>query len=154
MKPTIDEESPPWSLPATGNQTISSASLLGSTIVLYFYPRDSTPGCTSEAHDFRDSRQAFDACNAVILGVSQDNLKSHEKFKLKQELNFELLSDEQGKVCQRFDVIKLKKMYGREFEGIERSTFIIDKKGILRHEWRKVKVKGHVAEVLAAVTDL
>ncbi len=154
MPPVVSTESPHWSLPATGGQTIASTGLLGSNVILYFYPRDSTPGCTSEAHDFRDSKDQFDACNAIILGVSRDTIKSHEKFKAKQELNFDLLSDEHGKVCQAFDVIKLKKMYGREFEGIERSTFLIDEKGVLRQQWRKVKVKGHVADVLAAVTEI
>ena len=122
--------------------------------MLYFYPRDATPGCTTESQNFRDASKAFTQENTIILGVSQDSIKSHEKFKAKESMPFDLLSDEAGELCKQYDVIKLKKMYGKEFEGIERSTFLIDEKGVLRQEWRKVKVPGHVDEVLAAVKAL
>jgi peroxiredoxin Q/BCP len=150
----LNKPAPAFNLPATGEQTISLASLKGSKVVLYFYPRDATPGCTTESQDFRDACEAFAAAGTVILGLSQDSVASHEKFKAKQSMPFELLSDEDGTVCKAYDVIKLKNMYGKQFEGIERSTFLIDAKGILRQEWRKVKVPGHVDEVLAAAQAL
>lgn len=152
--PELNEPAPAFDLPATGDQQISLSSLKGSKVVLYFYPRDATPGCTTESQNFRDSIDAFTQAGAVILGISQDSVASHEKFKAKQAMPFELLSDEEGSVCQAYDVIKLKKMYGKEFEGIERSTFLIDEKAVLRQAWRKVKVPGHVDEVLAAVQAL
>ena len=136
--------------PATGGKDISLKDLAGKNVVLYFYPKDNTPGCTTEAQDFRDAKGRFTRQNTVILGVSRDSIKSHENFKAKQKLNFDLLSDEDESLCKQFDVIKLKKNYGREYMGIERSTFLIDDKGILRQEWRGVKVKGHVEEVLEA----
>lgn len=145
---------PAWQAAASGDQKIKSKDLIGQNVVLYFYPRDNTPGCTTEANDFRDNIKQFNKLNAIVLGVSKDSIKSHDKFRDKQLLPFELLSDEDEKLCQLFDVIKLKKMYGKEFEGIERSTFVIDSKGVLRNEWRKVKVKGHVEEVLVAVAEL
>ena len=150
----IGAKVPAWKLEATGEKIIQSKDLLGQNIVLYFYPRDNTPGCTTEAQDFRDLHKQFDKHNTVILGVSMDSLKSHDKFREKQALSFDLLSDPEATVCNLFDVIKLKKMYGKEFEGIERSTFLIDTKGVLRQEWRKVKVKGHVEEVLESVKAL
>ena len=140
-----------FKLPATGEQTISLSSLKGKNIVLYFYPRDSTPGCTTEGQDFRDSISKFKRQNCVILGVSRDTIASHEKFKEKQKFPFDLLSDSEEELCNLFNVIKLKNMYGKKHLGIERSTFIINDKGVLKQEWRKVKVKGHVDEVLAAV---
>ena len=149
--PDLNKPAPSFDLPATGDQNISLASLKGSKVVLYFYPRDATPGCTTESQNFRDTIESFNAAGAVILGVSQDTVASHEKFKAKQSMPFELLSDEEGGVCRSYDVIKLKKMYGKEFEGIERSTFLIDEAGVLRQQWRKVKVPGHVDEVLEAV---
>lgn len=152
--PELNKAAPAFNLPATGEQQISLASLKGSKVVLYFYPRDATPGCTTESQNFRDSIDAFTAAGAIVLGISQDSVLSHEKFKAKQAMPFELLSDEDGTACQAYDVIKLKKMYGKEFEGIERSTFIIDEKGVLRKAWLKVKVPGHVDEVLAAVQGL
>ncbi|MEE9321022.1 MAG: peroxiredoxin [Granulosicoccus sp.] len=156
--PEIGKASPPFTLPATGaeppGQTISLSSLKGSKVVLYFYPRDATPGCTSESQNFRDAHTGFLQAGAIVLGLSQDTLASHEKFKAKESMPFDLLSDEDGSVCRAFDVIRLKKMYGKEFEGIERSTFLIDAKGVLRQAWRKVKVPGHVDEVLAAVQAL
>ncbi len=154
MTTAIGKPAPAFDLPATGDQQINLSDLKGQKVVLYFYPRDATPGCTTESQDFRDASKAFSKANTVILGVSQDTIASHEKFKAKQSMPFELLSDESGEMCKQYDVIKLKKMYGKEFEGIERSTFLIDEKGKLRQEWRKVKVPGHVDEVLAAVTNL
>ena len=152
--PQVNKAAPAFSLPATSEQTISLAQLEGSHVVLYFYPRDATPGCTTESQDFRDAFEKFSNAGAVILGVSQDSIASHEKFKAKHEMPFELLADESGETCRAYDVIKLKKMYGKEFDGIERSTFLIDKSGVLRAEWRKVKVPGHVDDVLSAVQNL
>ena len=143
-----------FSLPATSNKTISLSSLKGKNLVLYFYPKDSTPGCTTEGQNFRDLYSEFQQANTEILGVSRDSLKRHENFKAKQEFPFELLSDEDENLCQQFDVIKLKKLYGREYLGIDRSTFLIDANGKLIREWRKVKVKGHAEEVLAAAQAL
>ena len=150
----IGKAAPAFHLPATGDKKIRLSSLKGSKVVLYFYPRDATPGCTTESQNFRDAYKAFAKANTVILGISQDPMKSHEKFHEKQTLNFDLLSDESGDVCTKYEVLKMKKMYGKEFEGIERSTFLIDEKGVLRAEWRKVKVPGHVDEVLAAAKAL
>lgn len=150
----LDKPIPRFSAPATGGQTVESSALKGRHVVLYFYPKDSTPGCTTEGGDFRDHYDAFQHADCEIFGVSKDSLKSHENFKNKQAFPFELISDEDETLCRIFDVIKLKKMYGREFEGIERSTFLIDAKGVLRQEWRKVKVKGHVEAVLEAVQGL
>ncbi|MFK8081207.1 MAG: peroxiredoxin [Granulosicoccus sp.] len=152
--PQLNKAAPEFDLPATSDQTISLASLKGSKVVLYFYPRDATPGCTTESQNFRDAIEHFTQAGAVVLGISQDSVASHEKFKAKQAMPFELLSDESGEICNAYDVIRLKKMYGKEFEGIERSTFLIDEKGVLRSEWRKVKVPGHVDEVLTAVQAL
>lgn len=152
--PELNKPAPDFDLPATSDQNISLSSLKGSKVVLFFYPRDATPGCTTESQNFRDTIEEFTQSNAIILGISQDSIKSHEKFKAKQEMPFELLSDESGEICQAFDVIKLKKMYGKEFEGIERSTFVMDENGVLRAQWRKVKVPGHVEEVLAVVRQL
>src|SRR3990172_3193824 len=145
---------PNFKLPATGGKDIKFSDLKGKNVVLYFYPKDSTPGCTLEGQNFRDSHAAFAALNTVILGVSRDSVKSHESFKEKQMFNFDLLSDEGEELCKLFDVIKLKNMYGKEVLGVERSTFLIDKKGVLREEWRKVKVDGHVEQVLEAVKTL
>jgi len=125
----------------------------GQNIVIYFYPKDSTPGCTKEGEDFRDSFESFKKNNAVIMGVSRDSVSSHEKFSNKYNFPFKLISDEDEKVCKLFDVIKEKNMYGRKYMGIERSTFLIDQKGILVNEWRKVRVKGHVEEVLEALIN-
>lgn len=152
--PEIDKAAPSFNLPATGEQTIRLEDLAGKHVVLFFYPRDATPGCTTESQNFRDSIADFGMANAVVLGISQDSVESHEKFKAKQEMPFELLSDEDGTTCKAYDVIKLKKMYGKEFLGIERSTFLIDASGTLRKSWLKVKVPGHVDEVLSAVQAL
>jgi peroxiredoxin Q/BCP len=145
---------PALKLPATGDQTIDLKSLRGKNIVIYFYPKDSTPGCTTEGQDFAASNAKFKRQNTLILGVSRDSIASHEKFKAKYKFPFELLSDADEKACKIFDVIKEKNMYGRKVMGIERSTFLINDKGKLVQEWRKVKVKGHVDEVLQAVKDL
>ena len=143
-----------FTAPATGGQSISLPAFRGKRLVLYFYPKDSTPGCTIEGRDFRDHMKKFKALNTVIFGVSRDSLKSHENFREKECFPFELLSDTDEKLCKMFDVIKEKNMYGKKVMGIERSTFLIDENGILRNEWRKVKVEGHVAEVLDTVRKL
>ena len=153
-KVTIGKKVPEFKIQATGEQIISLSGLKGKNIVLYFYPKDSTPGCTLEGQNFRDYMGKFRKCNTVILGVSRDSIKSHENFKDKQCFPFELLSDSDEKLCRMFDVIKEKNMYGKKVMGIERSTFLIDIKGVLRAEWRKVKVDGHVDEVLSAVKNL
>jgi len=145
---------PPLKLPATGDQTIDLKSLRGKNIVLYFYPRDSTPGCTSEGQDFAANHAKFKRLNTVVLGISRDSVASHEKFRAKYNFPFDLLSDSDEKACGIFDVIKEKNMYGRKVMGIERSTFLIDAKGKLRREWRKVRVKDHVDDVLSAVREL
>lgn len=151
----LNQPVPDFTLPATGEQDISLSDFRGrKNVVIYFYPKDSTPGCTTEGGDFRDHHDAFEKADTVIFGVSRDGIKSHENFKAKQSFPFELLSDKEETVCKLFDVIKLKKMYGKESLGVERSTFLIDKEGVLRQEWRKVKVKGHVEEVLEAAQGL
>jgi len=143
-----------FKLPATGEQTISLSSFKGKNIILYFYPKDNTPGCTKEGQDFRDSIAKFKRQNCTILGVSRDTIRTHENFKTKHKFPFDLLSDTEEELCKLFDVIKLKNMYGKKHLGIERSTFLINDKGVLKQEWRKVKVKSHVDEVLTAVTML
>lgn len=135
---------------ATGDQKIKLTDFKGMNLVIYFYPKDNTPGCTQEGQDFRDNYAKFKRAKTAILGVSRDSVKVHTNFKAKHKFQFELLSDADEKLCQQFDVIKLKKLYGKEYMGIERSTFLIDSKGVLVEEWRKVKVKGHAEEVLAA----
>jgi len=153
--PVIGKAAPDLEIEATRNKTIKLSDYRGEkNVVLYFYPKDSTPGCTTEGQDFRDNYRKFTSRKTVILGVSRDSLKSHENFRTKQEFPFDLLSDPDEVLCKLFDVIKMKNMYGKKVLGIERSTFLIDKDGILRNEWRKVKVKGHVEEVLEAVKNL
>src|SRR5690606_33281088 len=139
---------------ATGGKTWKLADAAGEKLVIYFYPKDMTTGCTRESQDFRDLHTAFRRARVRVVGVSRDSLASHEKFKAKERLPFELLSDEDGKLCRLFDVIREKSLYGRKFMGIERSTFLIDAEGILRREWRKVKVNGHAEEVLEAAKSL
>lgn len=151
---SVGKAVPNFTLPATGDKTISLKELKGQNVVLYFYPKDSTPGCTTEGQDFRDNLAKFKRQNTVILGVSRDSIKSHENFRDKQNFRFDLLSDADETLCQLFDVIKMKNMYGKKVRGIERSTFLIDDKGKLRQEWRKVKVAGHVEEVLTAIKAL
>jgi peroxiredoxin Q/BCP len=139
---------------ATGDKTIRLKELRGQNVVIYFYPKDSTPGCTLEGQDFRDLHAKFRRQKTVILGVSRDSIASHEKFKAKQAFPFDLLSDPDEKLCELFDVVHEKTLYGRKFMGIVRSTFLIDADGKLRREWRGVKVKGHADEVLAEVQAL
>ena len=139
---------------ATGDKTIRLKDLRGQNVVLYFYPKDSTPGCTTEGRDFAALHTRFRRQKTVILGVSRDSIASHEKFRAKQDFPFDLLSDPDEKLCKAFDVIHEKTLYGRKFLGVVRSTFLIDKNGKLRREWRKVKVKGHAEDVLEAVKAL
>lgn len=153
-KIAIGKKVPAFKVPATGDQQIKLADLKGSKIVLYFYPKDSTPGCTTEGLDFQANLSKFKRAGAVVLGVSRDSIASHDKFRAKQGFKFDLISDADETLCTMFDVIKEKNMYGKKVMGIERSTFLIDDQGILREEWRKVKVTGHVDEVLAAVKEL
>jgi peroxiredoxin Q/BCP len=143
-----------FSLPATGDKTLSLDDFKGSRLVIYFYPKDNTPGCTLEGQDFRDRYPAFKEAGTAILGVSRDSVKSHENFKTKQDFPFDLLSDADEELCRQFDVIHEKNMYGRKVMGVVRSTFLLDADGVLRHEWRKVRVKGHVDEVLAAAQSI
>ena len=152
--PTLNRVVKDFSAAATGDQTVRLKDLRGQNVVLYFYPKDSTPGCTQEGLDFKSLHAKFRRANTVIFGVSRDSLASHEKFKAKQGFPFELLSDPDEKLCGYFDVIKEKSLYGKKFMGVERSTFLIDADGKLRNEWRKVKVKGHADEVLDAVKAL
>ena len=154
MAVVIDKPVADFEAQATSGQTFSLAALKGKQVVIYFYPKDSTPGCTTEGQGFRDQCAAFKAANTEVFGVSRDSVKSHENFKGKQEFPFELISDKDEAVCQLFDVIKLKKLYGKEYLGVDRSTFLIDKDGVLRQEWRGVKVPGHVDAVLAAAQAL
>jgi peroxiredoxin Q/BCP len=146
---TLGRTVPNFELPATGDKTVTLEDFKGKRLLLYFYPKDNTPGCTQEGQAFRDNHQAFTEMNVAILGVSRDSVKMHEGFKSKQAFPFDLISDADETLCQMFDVIKMKNMYGKQVRGIERSTFLIDENGVLVHEWRKVKVKDHVAELLA-----
>ncbi len=139
---------------STSNKVISNKDFLGKNLVIYFYPKDSTPGCTTEGQDFRDNYKNFKKLNTDILGVSRDSVKSHENFKQKQSFPFELLSDPEEIMCKAFDVMKLKSMYGKEYIGVDRSTFLISSEGKIIKEWRSVKVKGHVDEVLDEVKKL
>ena len=152
--PALGQPVPDFELPATGGKSIRLSALRGQAVVLYFYPKDSTPGCTLESRDFRDQLPALTRAHAVVLGVSRDGLRSHERFKGAECLPFELLSDEDEVLCRQYDVLKEKNMYGRKVMGIERSTFLIDPQGILVAEWRGIKVAGHVDEVLKAVKTL
>ena len=154
MAVTLDQPVADFSAAATSGVQVSLSALKGQNVVIYFYPKDSTPGCTTEGQDFRDHHAAFQAANTLVFGVSRDGMKSHENFKCKQEFPFELISDKDEALCQLFDVIKLKKLYGKEYLGVDRSTFLIDKNGVLRQEWRGVKVPGHVEAVLAAAQAL
>ncbi|NVK44637.1 MAG: peroxiredoxin [Oceanospirillaceae bacterium] len=150
----LDQVIPDFTAQATGDTTVESSALRGRNLVIYFYPKDSTPGCTTEGQNFRDLYDQFQALDTEIFGVSRDGLRAHTNFKTKQSFPFELISDPDETLCKLFDVIKLKKMYGKEHLGVERSTFLIDKEGVLRREWRKVKVAGHADEVLEAVKAL
>jgi len=152
-QPNIGNLVPDFEAKATGDKTVNLSDYRGKFVVLYFYPKDSTPGCTLEGQDFRDNIEKFMALNAAVLGVSRDSIKSHENFKCKQEFPFDLLSDVDETLCQLFDVIKMKNMYGKQVRGIERSTFLINPEGILVKEWRKVKVKSHVDEILQSLKE-
>lgn len=152
--PSINEAIPELDVLITGGKTAKLSDFQGKNLVLYFYPRANTPGCTTESNDFTAAIKQFEALNCAVLGASRDGIKAQENFKAKYDFAFDLVSDKEEILCKAFDVIKLKKLYGKESLGIERSTFLIDAKGVLRQEWRKVKVKGHVEEVLAAVEAL
>ena len=152
-KVAVGKAAPGFSLEGTGG-AFDLKDALGKNLVLYFYPKDNTPGCTQEGSDFAALAPAFKRAGAVILGVSGDSLASHEKFKAKLKYPFDLLADPDRKICKLYDVIQEKSLYGRKFMGIERSTFLLDAKGVLRQEWRKVRVKGHAEEVLAAAKQL
>ncbi|MCK5888665.1 MAG: peroxiredoxin [Methylococcales bacterium] len=150
----INDTVPDFDIASTGGVTFTLSNYLGKKVILYFYPRDNTSGCTQEGKDFSENIERFTTLNTVIAGVSRDSVKVHEGFKAKQSFPFELLSDKDESLCTLFDVIKTKMMYGKPGRGIERSTFLIDEQGVLIHEWRKVKVKTHIAEVLAVLNDL
>ena len=150
----LNKPAPDFSLPATSGKVINLSDFKGKNVVLYFYPKDCTSGCTQEGKDFSENYKKFASLNTVILGGSRDSLKLHEKFKSEQQFPFELLSDTDEKLCQLYHVLKEKMMYGKKTRAIERSTFLIDKKGILCHEWRKVQVPGHVEAVLQTVAKL
>jgi peroxiredoxin Q/BCP len=160
MQPSTDQKTmenqlvPDFELPGTGGLTFRPADFRGRTLVLYFYPKDNTPGCTVEGQDFRDQYPAFQALGCELFGISRDSVKSHEGFKAKLGLPFELLADTEEKACELFAVIKMKNMYGKKVRGIERSTFLIDRQGKVVREWRGVKVPDHVLDVLQAVRDL
>lgn len=150
----IGDKAPKLPLLATGDQTVDLSKIKNKNIIVYFYPKDSTPGCTTEGQNFRDNYKKFSSLDTLIFGVSRDSIKSHQRFKEKQDFPFDLISDPDELLCNAFDVIKLKKLYGKEYMGIERSSFLFDKKGKLTNQWRKIKVKGHVDLVLEAVGDL
>lgn len=151
----IGKTAPGFSIASTGGERVKLSDFTGKkNVVLYFYPKDNTPGCTTEGQDFRDRYDEFAKLDAVILGVSRDSLKSHENFKAKHDFPFDLLSDPDEELCKLYDVIKMKNMYGKKVRGVERSTFLIDKKGVMRREWRKVKVSGHADAVLDALAEL
>lgn len=148
MSLRIGDPAPSFSLPTDEGKTLTLSDLLGKKVIIYFYPKDATPGCTKEACSFRDYKLNFDKKNTFIIGISKDSVKSHEKFKEKEGLNFTLASDETGEVCQAYGVWAEKSMYGRKYFGIDRSTFLIDEKGKIEKIWRGVSVPGHVEEVL------
>jgi peroxiredoxin Q/BCP len=150
----LDKKVPEFALPATGGGTWKLSGASGRNLVVYFYPRDNTTGCTQEGSDFRDLYPQFRKAQTEVVGISTDSVASHEKFKHKYEFPFELLADEAGKVCKLFDVIHEKSMYGRKYLGVVRSTFLVDSGGVLRREWRKVRINGHAQEVLAAAGAL
>lgn len=154
MSVELDKKVPDFTAEATSGRQITLSELAGRKLVIYFYPKDNTPGCTTEGQDFRDLHESFQAADTEVLGVSKDSLRVHEGFRARQGFPFDLISDSGEALCQLFDVIKMKQMYGKQYEGIERSTFLIDRDGVLRREWRKVKVPGHAADVLAAAQAL
>jgi len=150
----LNQPVPDFQLPATSGKNFQLSDYIGKTVVIYFYPKDSTPGCTTQGMQFRDTYPQFQQENAEIFGVSRDSLKSHENFKAKFTFPFELLSDSEEAACTLFGVMKMKNMYGKQVRGIERSTFVIDKNGVLIKEWRGVKVDGHAEEVLNFIRSL
>ncbi|WP_240414688.1 thioredoxin-dependent thiol peroxidase [Paenibacillus periandrae] len=149
----VGQKVPDFTLPSSSGELVSPRQYLGKKLIIYFYPADLTPSCSQESCDFRDANGAFDALNATVLGISPNDLKSHHKFIAKYNLPFELLSDPDHKVCELFGVWQLKKLYGKEYMGVVRSTFLIDEQGVLVKEWRKVKIKNHVTEVLQAAEE-
>lgn len=154
MTPVLNKPLPEFEAVATSGVKFTPQAFLGKVVVLYFYPKDHTPGCTTEAMQFRDRHKDFVKAGAVVFGVSRDNMASHEKFRQNLELPFDLIADTEEKLCHMFGVVKNKIMYGKKVKGIERSTFLIDADGEVRREWRKVRVKGHAAEVLEAAREL
>jgi peroxiredoxin Q/BCP len=150
----LNQPIPDFELPSTSNKTFRLSTASGKNLVIYFYPKDNTPGCTTEGQDFRDAYPEFAKLDCDIVGISRDSIKSHENFKTKMDFPFELLSDADETACKLFDVMKMKNMYGKQVRGIERSTFVVDAKGVLRKEWRGVKVSNHVQEVLEFVKAL
>jgi thioredoxin-dependent peroxiredoxin len=154
VAPVLAKKVPDFTAASTSGADFNLAKARGKAVVLFFYPKDATSGCTVEAQEFRDLQAKFKRASALVLGVSRDSLKSHEKFREKEALPFDLLSDPEEALCKLFDVIREKSLYGRKYMGIERSTFLIDDKGVLRQEWRKVKVAGHAQEVLEALRSL
>ncbi len=150
----VGDSIPGFTLPTDSGGNLSSSDIAGKTAVLYFYPKDNTSGCTKQAQGFRDALDDFASAGATVIGVSPDGVASHDKFKAKQDLNFTLISDEEKSLCEAFGVWKEKSMYGKKYMGVERSTFLIDDKGVIRQAWRKVKVPGHVAEVLEAAKSV
>ncbi|NOZ66938.1 MAG: thioredoxin-dependent thiol peroxidase [Alphaproteobacteria bacterium] len=150
----VGQKAPDFSLPNENGDIVSLSDFKGKKLVLYFYPKDSTPGCTTEARDFTAKKAEFEAAGAVILGASKDSIKRHQNFIAKQDLKINLISDEDGILCEAYGVWILKKLYGREYMGIERATFLIDQNGVIQKIWHKVKVKGHVDAVLEAVKEL
>jgi len=150
----IGDAAPDFTLPTDGNGEISLSKLKGQKVVIYFYPKDDTPGCTTESCGFRDHKQDFEKLNAQIIGISKCSVAKHDKFKAKYDLNFPLASDENSDVCERYGVWKEKNMYGKKYMGIERSTFLIDENGQIAQVWRKVKVKSHVEDVASAIEEL
>ncbi len=154
MELKINEKAPSFSLPNQDNAEISLHDFQGNWVIVYFYPKDKTPGCTMEACDFRNEWESFNTLNAIILGISPDSIKTHQSFITKESLNFTLLSDSQKSVLKNYGAWGLKKLYGKEYEGVIRSTFLIDPKGKIAYIWKNVKVKGHIAEVLAKLKEL
>jgi len=148
---TVGKRIANFKLPATGDKHLTRDDFKGKKLILYFYPKDHTPGCTRESQDFRDTQARFNSAGAVVVGVSRDSVKTHENFRAKQTLPFDLISDADETLCQAFDVIREKSLYGRKYMGVDRSTFLIDEEGVLRAEWRGVRVPGHVEEVLQAL---
>lgn len=154
MSLNVGDKAPDFNLPTDGGGTLALKDLKGKKVVLYFYPKDDTPGCTTEAQAFRDAVKDFEKAGAVIVGASRDSVARHDKFKTKYDLPFQLVSDEDGTLCESYGVWVEKNMYGRKYMGIQRATFLIDEKGVIRHIWPKVKVKEHADDVLAKIKDL